>query len=80
MGAVVAVASDPRPPVAPPTLALLAPPLLPVVPPETAVLLAPPPFDWQLGANHAKAAKAAPDTKFDRQRKGLLMGTSSARE
>jgi hypothetical protein len=44
------------------------------------VPLAPPPFDWQLGARKAKAANATTDAKLERQRNGLLMETSSARE
>jgi hypothetical protein len=50
--------------VAPPALALVPPPL-PVFPPEMVVPLAPPPFDWQLGASNAKAAKAATDMKLE---------------
>jgi hypothetical protein len=42
------------------------------------VSLGPRPFDWQPGANNAKAAKAATETKLERQRTGILMGTSSA--
>jgi len=48
--------------VAPPALGLVTPPL-PVLPPEMVVPLEPPPFDWQLSAREANAAKAAPDTK-----------------
>jgi hypothetical protein len=50
--------------VAPPALGLVTPPL-PVFPPELMVPLEPPPFDWQPGASNAKAAKAAPDTKYE---------------